>query len=361
MTRKPTRVILQPEVLNLSFLRGALLVVFLGVVEMRGQLYFDTITGLGVGGSGNWVAKNWNSDSTGPNGSTLGNWPTSPTTQTAVFAGTAGTVTVNSAASVGNIDFNVTGYTVNGTSTLTLSSPSSVTVASGTATISAPLAGGSLTKAGAGTLTVSGTTSYTGGTTVSAGTLNLSGTNNFSGGTTVSGGTLNFSGTVPTSGNFSVSSGILALSGTGFAANTTNLTLSGGTLSLASAGTFNFGTITISGSTTIDFGGGVATLSSTSLIIQGTPTITVSNFAAGSDAWTATSISPTPNPTTGALTNVNWSSGTSGYTQAYWGNGAFSTTPIPEPSTYGALMAAGCAGLIGWRRRRSRREAAAKA
>jgi autotransporter-associated beta strand protein len=216
-----------------------------------------------------------------------------------------------------------------------------------TATVSANLSGTSLTKTGAGTLTISGSKTYTGGTTVS-------------------GGTLNFSGTVPTSGNFSVSSGILALSGTGFAANGTNLTLSGGTLSLASANTFQFGTITISGNTTIDFGGSIGTtLQSTNLIIQNNAIVTVNNWVAGTDLWKSTN-APSVNSSTiasgGTVTGVNFTN-YSGLTTSWTSSGVTANQlyPVPEPSTYGALMAAGCAGLISWRRRRSRREAAAKA
>ena len=163
---------------------------------------------------------------------------------------------------------------------------------------------------------------------------------------------------------------------TGSVTNAT-LTLSGGNsttptrLSLAqtSGGTYTFNTINFAADSysVLDFGGSSATLTSTSLNIGNNATVILSNFAAASDAWTSTSISAPLNATTGAITGVTWTGGSwsDGTTtsQGYWVNGAFSTTaaPIPEPSTYGAIMAAGCAGLIGWRRRRSRREASAKA
>lgn len=150
--------------------------------------------------------------------------------------------------------------------------------------------------------------------------------------------------------------------------STTNasLTLNGGTLFLATAGTYTFNTITITGNTTLDFGGSIGTtLQSTNLDIQNNAIVTVNNWVAGTDLWKSTN-APSVNGSTiasgGTMTGVNFTN-YSGLTTSWTSSGVTANQlyPVPEPSTYGALMAAGCAGLISWRRRRSRREAAAKA
>ncbi len=150
--------------------------------------------------------------------------------------------------------------------------------------------------------------------------------------------------------------------------STTNasLTLNGGTLFLATAGTYTFNTITITGNTTLDFGGSIgSTLPSTNLVIQNNAIVTVNNWVAGTDLWKSTN-APSVNGSTiasgGTVTGVNFTN-YSGLTTSWTSSGVTANQlyPVPEPSTYGAIMAAGCAGLIGWRRRRSRREAATKA
>jgi autotransporter-associated beta strand protein len=92
----------------------------------------------------------------------------------AVFEGTAGTITLNS-VSAQNINFNVTGYTLQ-SSILTLGGTTpTITMGSGiSATISSVIAGTvGLTKSGAGSLTLSGANTYSGDTTISAGTNRL--------------------------------------------------------------------------------------------------------------------------------------------------------------------------------------------
>jgi autotransporter-associated beta strand protein len=80
----------------------------------------------GSGGTGSWdlsTADWWYS------GSSNVFW--SPSGNNAVFAGTAGTVTLNTSVSAGNLTFSTAGYTLAGTATLTLTnSPSVISVAS---------------------------------------------------------------------------------------------------------------------------------------------------------------------------------------------------------------------------------------
>jgi autotransporter-associated beta strand protein len=233
-------------------------------------------------------------------------------------------------------------------SAVTLAASTTLTItgsSTGSGTISGAVSGGgALIKDGSGTWTVSGTSkSYSGGTTVNAGTLN-------------------FSGGVPTTGNFTVNSGAtLALSGTGFQANNTNLTINGGTLVLGT-GTFKFTDIIISGNTTLDFGNNSAAIfNATSLRLAANASVTVTNWVAGSDSWTAGSVFANGSATALSGTGVTVS-------QVTFQGSSFATTwnssgwsnqiaAVPEPSTYGAMLMAGCAGLFGLRRWRAKRRA----
>ncbi|MCB1132885.1 MAG: autotransporter-associated beta strand repeat-containing protein, partial [Verrucomicrobiae bacterium] len=100
--------------------------------------------------------------------------------QTATFNQATGvTVTLDAAKTIGNLAFDVSDYTLDGSGTLTLDSSGipAISVASGrTATISANVAGiYGMEKTGDGTLVFTGNKSYTGETTVTGGTLELQG------------------------------------------------------------------------------------------------------------------------------------------------------------------------------------------
>ena len=146
-----------------------------------------------------------------------------------------------------------------------------------------------------------------------------------------------------------------------------SLTLSGGTFSMANAGTYTFNTITFSSGTTIlDFAGANgATLQSTNLIISNGASVTVTNWVGTTDVWRSTNAPQVGGNTVsagGTVSNVTFD----GYAdlRASWSysGGLFQQiAPVPEPSTYGAILVAGCAGLMGWRRWRSRRESSSKA
>jgi len=156
-----------------------------------------------------------------------------------------------------------------------------------------------------------------------------------------------------------------------------NLTLSGGTFTMAGTGSYSFIDLNVTASSTLDFGtAGVTSLALTNLRIATGATLTIQNWVRFSDQLTVANAPITGGTVSGVTitggtavvagadiskSNINFAN----YGElAKWNSGSFSTNQlaaVPEPSTYGAIMAAGCAGLIGWRRRRSRREAAAKA
>lgn len=126
-------------------------------------------------GSGNWDTTSTNWWTTGLANTAWNN--ATPDSATIGVGGTAGTVTLTTGITVGDITFGNTGsgnYTVTG-NTLTFSSPSTITV-NKTATISSSLGGGSLViQAGTRTLTLSGPNlNAISNITVSSGSLNLS-------------------------------------------------------------------------------------------------------------------------------------------------------------------------------------------
>lgn len=181
--------------------------------------------GLGGAAGGTWdlSANNWSLDSTGASA-------TSPwiNANDAVFDGTAGTVNVDGTAgvTVGNMTFNVTGYTVTGGQLTLTGAPTIKGSASTTTTLSAPLAGSAtgLTFLGAGggstTFTLGSNNSYTGDTVISQSAVNFSSLAND--GTNSSFGS---SGTVQLGNNGSY----LNVTYTGAAASTDRLWVAGGT------------------------------------------------------------------------------------------------------------------------------------
>lgn len=157
------------------------------------------------------------------------------------------------------------------------------------------------------------------------------------------------------------------------------LTLAGGTLTLGGTGSYSFASLYVTGSSVLDFGSAVtggSTLTFGSIYIGPGATLAVRNWASGTDSLTATNvfsgaggtladgISPSYSGTSAlsagsSVTGVTLSATSAAGATAYW-NGAslgFATTPVPEPSTYGAMLMAGCAGLFGLRRWRAKRQA----
>ncbi len=225
-----------------------------------------------VGGDGTWDVNAAPTNWTNAAGNTADAWIDG---SLAIFAGTAGTVTISGSANpvVAGMEFLVDQYVVAGQSiSLTFAGDPTAKVgilvgdgspasAAWTATINSTLTGSQgLNKTGAGTLILTADNTYTGGTTVSAGTLQLGD------GTTmgsVVGDIVNTSAVVfnvPPSGSATSYSGVI--SGTG------SLTKSGtGILSLESAQTYTGGTTVADGTLTLN--GTTATLAGNVVVDAG--------------------------------------------------------------------------------------------
>lgn len=160
-------------------------------------------------GTGTWNASNtnWGMSPGGPFSYSAN------TGVNAIFAGTAGTVTVSSPNNPNSMKFIVNGYTLSSGTITFNADPCTITTDSGiSATISSELAGSGIgmIKAGAGTLTLSGANTYSGATTISSGTLQLGASNVLPNSSVVlQGGTLS----TGASTGFSDTLGVLTLSG----------------------------------------------------------------------------------------------------------------------------------------------------
>jgi autotransporter-associated beta strand protein len=221
-----------------------------------------------AGGAGTWRAGSPGDNWTDVNGVANAGWIQEGV---AIFAGTAGNVTVDNtgvdgAVRIGGAQFAVDGYSIGGDA-LTISNPVTVVrVGDGTgasagmtATIGAAIGGaGGLVKADGGTLVLSGANTYAGGTTVKGGILQISADNNLGAagtGLALDGGTLRVD-----NGGFTLASaraitlgaggGTLEMANGGFEANGSiggvgGLTVQGisGALQLNAANTYGGGTV----------------------------------------------------------------------------------------------------------------------
>ena len=153
-----------------GLIRGVALSICLTGFSVRAaELTWDTVSGDGAavtGGSGSWSAGggNWN---TGADDTVWNNG----NPDSAIFGGTAGTVSQSGDITAGSVTFASAGYLVTG-GTLTLSG--GTVTANADAAIGSVIAGSAgLAKNGAGVLTVSSAGTYIGATTVNAGSLRM--------------------------------------------------------------------------------------------------------------------------------------------------------------------------------------------
>ena len=144
------------------------------------------------GGAGTWdvnTTANW------WNGTASVVWPAlGGTNDDAIFANTAGTVTLAAGGVTANdLAFRTSGYTIqSNTLTLNGTTPTITTASDVSATINSTISGvNGLVKTGAGTLTLNAANNYSGGTTLNGGTLNPNNSAALGSGTlTLSGGSL---------------------------------------------------------------------------------------------------------------------------------------------------------------------------
>lgn len=190
--------------------------------------------------------------------------------------------------------------------------------------------------AGTGSLTIFSAIIDSGGartlTKSGAGELILSGANTFSGNTTINAGTL------------TLASG--SALGTG-----STLTLGGGTLKLSTTST-TVNNFNVTANSTIDFGGANATLSITNFSLSVGVTLNIINWVNAADFFYATNWSGASFDTLGAapMNQVVFASFGAGDTR--WVSFDSQITPVPEPSTYGAMLLAIATGLNFWLRKR---------
>lgn len=244
--KSPNQLFTKPPRSKLKSLTKTMLpLIYFGMSQyaIADTLYWDgvdTTSGNGspVGGSGNWnTSTNWTSDASGTTNQAWGSG------DNAVFGGTGGTVTLDSAQSVGDITFSTDGYRLTRAPYTPVSFANAVnsytvTNAGDTATIEAVvgMSGGispnALTKLGDGKLILAGPANYSGVTTISAGILELRGS-------TYRGDIINNSIYISNLGEDTTANYTNVMSGSGALVKTGN-----GTLVLTNANTYT-GTTTI--------------------------------------------------------------------------------------------------------------------
>ena len=309
------------------------------------------------------------------------------------LAGTTGGATLDSSgtgAIVFTSNFTATGA---GSKTLTLTgSSSAANTISGAIVNNSGANTTSLVKSGAGTWVLSGANTFTGPTTINGGMLSIDADNrlgtapvaatanqlvfnggtlnttasfvlNVNRGTTLSagGGTINVNaGTTLSYGGTITGTGTLIKSGTGTLALLSSIVLSGelqlnaGTLAL-SGYNLTAATLHITGNSTIDFAGGISTLRATNFVIDTGVTLTIKNWLNAADyfytqGWTGASFNASGSAPMNQVMFTGYNA-----SNTRWQSSDFQITPVPEPSTYGALLLAGLGTFAGFRRyRRSR-------
>jgi autotransporter-associated beta strand protein len=200
----------------------------------------NVLTGAGLGGAGTWNTTGlnwWNGSNLSPG--SLSAW-TNLGNDTAIFTGTAGTITPGTPITVGGLQFNTTAFILGAaanTNAITFGTNSNIVLNNvAAATINGSLAGaGNVTLTGgafggvtAGTLTLSGTgsglTGYTGTTTINNG-MTMALTQNSQALASTTGITLN-------GGNITLTNTTLAEAGLNRIANGAGITSNGGTLTV---------------------------------------------------------------------------------------------------------------------------------
>lgn len=128
------------------------------------------------------------------------------------------------------------------------------------------------------------------------------------------------------------------------------LKLSGGTLALSNVD-LSLGTLLITGNSTIDFGGTASLLSLENFTISAGVTLTIQNWANATDFFFAQNWTGASFDTTGSnpMNQVVFAGFVANDTK--WQSHDYQITPVPEPSTYGALLLGALTAFFVWRRR----------
>ncbi len=315
------------------------------------------------------------------------------------FQNTSGSNTVSGTVTLsGNSRIQSDSGTLALTNTVALGANTLNVGGSGNASVSGAITGtsaSSITKDGAGTLTLSGNNSgFLGTVVVSNGTVIAGASNCFNSGNAITvntGATLNLNGQTLTTGpitstgtiafgagaaatltgastlggNFTgagtiiIGPGASVTLGTNFNNPNINFVLNGGTLNLGSGTTQTFGSLTVTGSSNsvIDFGStGATTAQFSSVNVTGSGLLNVQNWTNAVDYF----LDSTSTGAQGTLPNTkivfaSFTGADTKYLSYGISNGQL--TPVPEPSTYGAILLGGACGLVFWvRRRRSDRK-----
>lgn len=272
----------------------------------------------------------------------------------------------------------------------------------GNVAINASIATGSggLVKEGKGTLTLGAANSFQGATTLLEGKILLQAMQVFSdtSGITVSQssildlngfnetvgslfgtGTVDFDGAVLTlangassfGGQFTGSGTLLIKEGASLSLDAAfnnpglNIVLDGGTLLLGSGFQHKFGSLVITGNSLLDFGGsGATSVLFSNLTGEAGNVLTVQNWTNALDYFFVQS---SPGPQGTAPTNqvdftgtpIDTWTGDDTKWLAYANTTYGQLTPVPEPSTYGALLLGAFSGLVLYRRHRAAKRSAA--
>lgn len=173
----------------------------------------------------------------------------------------------------------------------------------------------------------------------------------------INSGSSTFGGSITGSGTLEKTGGGTLTFDTSINFNSGTLTLSGGTLAL-NGNSLTVGTLNITGNTVLDFGNSSASiLNANTFAIANGVTVTITNWVGSIDYfyaqnWTGATLGTSGGTTTSQVVFTGYTGG-----QTNWQNYDNQITPIaspvPEPSTYGAIFTAAALAFAFLRRRRS--------